>query len=92
MRGVSCITRFGDHFPGIVDSPNLQPRSNDRSVEVGADFRGGHPGNGVILMNASIVELAVESAPLVLLGIAVYRMLLGAGFHNTKYQREGEHH
>ncbi len=43
-------------------------------------------------MNASIVELAVESAPLVLLGIAVYRMLLGAGFHNTKYQREGEHH
>ena len=37
-------------------------------------------------MNASIIMLAVEFAPLVLLGIAVYRMLISAGFHNTKYE------
>ncbi len=36
-------------------------------------------------MNASTIELALEVVPFVLLGIAIYRMLLSAGFHNTKY-------
>ena len=50
-----------------------------------------HPAHSVAYyeatMNASTIELALEAVPLALLGIAVYRMLISAGFHNTKYSR-----
>ena len=36
-------------------------------------------------MNASTAELILEIVPLLLLCIAVYKMLVSASFHNTKY-------
>ena len=39
-------------------------------------------------MNASTIELTLEVVPLVLLGVAIYRMLFSAGFHSTKYLKE----
>ncbi len=42
-------------------------------------------------MSALTIMLAIELTPLVLLGIAVYRMLISAGFHNTKYEGGADH-
>ena len=36
-------------------------------------------------MSAWAVEFALEAVPLVLVGVAIRKMLLSAGFHNTKY-------
>lgn len=43
-------------------------------------------------MGAWAVEFALEAMPLVLIGIAVRRMLLSAGFHNTKYLGQEDDH
>ena len=36
-------------------------------------------------MNASSVELMMEGVPLLLVGVTIYRWVLSAAFHNTKY-------
>lgn len=41
-------------------------------------------------MSGWAVELALEVVPLVLVGVAIHKILLSAGFHNTKYLNEKE--
>jgi hypothetical protein len=43
-------------------------------------------------MSAWAFELALEAVPLVLIGMALRKLLLSAGFHNTKYLRQQEEH